>query len=258
MQACVIKISHIVVIFFPRHFLAQNLNFLYYIEIWDAHISSSSIVEDYDDLLKLYYMKNSLCMSQNLNMWSLASESKRSILIVIDLNCMWLTILEFWSFNRCKVIHFDPQVIRLKFRPELHVVVWWWKIMMKNLFYNMLWYRSPNNKRSREKHKQSIVASNISRSPTITTKPFVPSIWGRLHEPKVNYAGSGTWISFLHSFLSSNMPSLRPLPSISCCISSIHVFFGLSCALLTCSNLIHSTRWTGASVGLRRTRLSFY
>jgi len=41
-----------------------------------------------------------------------------------------------------------------------------------------------------------------------TTKPFVPSIWGRLHEPKENYAGSGTWISFLHSFLSSNMPSL--------------------------------------------------
>ena len=27
---------------------------------------------------------------------------------------------------------------------------------------------------------------------TTTTKPFVPSIWGRLHEPKENYAGSGT------------------------------------------------------------------
>jgi len=49
-----------------------------------------------------------------------------------------------------------------------------------------------------------------------TTKPFVPNIWGRLHEPKKNYAGSGTWINFLHSFLSSNMPSLRPLASISC------------------------------------------
>jgi len=24
---------------------------------------------------------------------------------------------------------------------------------------------------------------------TTTTKPFVPSIWGRLHEPKENYAG---------------------------------------------------------------------
>ena len=53
----------------------------------------------------------------------------------------------------------------------------------------------------------------------------------RLHEPKENYAGSGTWISFLHSFLSSNMPSWRPLASISCRITSIHVFFGLPCAL---------------------------
>jgi len=42
---------------------------------------------------------------------------------------------------------------------------------------------------------------------TTTIKPFVSSIWGRLHEPKENYARSGTWISFLHSFLSSNMPS---------------------------------------------------
>ena len=66
---------------------------------------------------------------------------------------------------------------------------------------------------------------------TTTTKPFVPSIWGRLHEPKENYAWSGIWISFLHSFLSSNMPSLRPLTSISCHITSIHVFFGLPCAL---------------------------
>ena len=58
---------------------------------------------------------------------------------------------------------------------------------------------------------------------TTTTKPFVLSIWGRLHEPKENYAGSGIWISFLHSFLSSNMPALRPFASISCCIASIHV-----------------------------------
>jgi len=90
-------------------------------------------------------------------------------------------------------------------------------------------------------------------STTTTTKPFVPSIWGRLHEPKENYAGSGTWISFLHSFLSSNMPSLRPLTSISCRITSIHVFFGLPCALLTCPNLICSTHRTDASVGLRHT-----
>ena len=27
---------------------------------------------------------------------------------------------------------------------------------------------------------------------TTTTKPFIPGIWGRLHEPKENYAGSGT------------------------------------------------------------------
>ena len=88
---------------------------------------------------------------------------------------------------------------------------------------------------------------------TTTTKPFVPSIWGRLHEPKENCAGSGTWISFLHSFPSSNMSSLRPLASISCRITSIHVFFGLSCALLACPNLIGSTRQIGASVGLRCT-----
>ena len=46
---------------------------------------------------------------------------------------------------------------------------------------------------------------------TTITKPFVPSIWGRLHEPKENYAGSGTCINFLYSFLSCNMPSLRDL-----------------------------------------------
>jgi len=52
---------------------------------------------------------------------------------------------------------------------------------------------------------------------------------------------------------SSNMPSLRPLAFISCCITSIHVFFGLPCALLTCPNWIRSTRQTGASIGLRHT-----
>ena len=86
----------------------------------------------------------------------------------------------------------------------------------------------------------------LGHTTTTTTKPFVPSIWGRLHEPKENYSGSGTWISFLHSFLSSNMPSLRHLASISCRITSIHVFFGLPCALLTCPKLIRSTRWTDA------------
>ena len=92
--------------------------------------------------------------------------------------------------------------------------------------------------------------SSLMYSLATTTKPFVPSIWGRLHEPKKNYVRSGTWISFFHSFLSSNMPSLRPLASISCCITSIHVFFGLPCALLTCPKLIRSTRRTGASIGL--------
>ena len=89
-------------------------------------------------------------------------------------------------------------------------------------------------------------------SNTTTTKRFIPGIWSRLHEPKENYVRSGTWISFLHSFLSSNMPSLRPLASISCCITSIHVFFGLPFALLTCPKMISSTRRTGASVGLHR------
>ena len=85
---------------------------------------------------------------------------------------------------------------------------------------------------------------------TITTKSFVLSIWGRLHERKENYTGSSTWINFLHSFLSSNMPSIRPLASISWRITSIHVFFGLPYALLACPNLIRSTRRSGASVGL--------
>ena len=94
----------------------------------------------------------------------------------------------------------------------------------------------------------------LCSQPTTTTKPFVPSIWGRLHEPKENYVRSRTWISFLHWFLSSNMSSLRPLASISCRVSSIRVFFSVSCALLTCPNLICSTRRTDASVSLRRTR----
>ena len=76
---------------------------------------------------------------------------------------------------------------------------------------------------------------------------------GRLHEQKENYARSGKWINFLHLFLSSNMPPLRPLTSISCHITTIHVFFGLSCALLTCPDLIRYTHRTGASVGLSRT-----
>jgi len=29
---------------------------------------------------------------------------------------------------------------------------------------------------------------------TTTTKPFVPSIWGRLHEPKENYAGTKPFV----------------------------------------------------------------
>jgi len=49
------------------------------------------------------------------------------------------------------------------------------------------------------------------------------------------------------------MPSLRPLASISCRIISIHVFFGLPCALLTYPKLIRSTCRTGTFVGLRRT-----
>ena len=93
----------------------------------------------------------------------------------------------------------------------------------------------------------------LARNNQTTTKPFVPSIWDRLHEPKENYAGSGTWINFLHSILSSNMPSLRPLASISCRITSIHIFFSLPCALLICPNLIRFTRQPDASVSLRRT-----
>jgi len=34
------------------------------------------------------------------------------------------------------------------------------------------------------------IAFAYSQTYTTTTKPFDPSIWGRLHEPKENYAGS--------------------------------------------------------------------
>ena len=49
------------------------------------------------------------------------------------------------------------------------------------------------------------------------------------------------------------MSLLSPLASISCYITSIHVFFYLPSVLLTFPKLIHSTCQTGASVGLRRT-----
>ena len=62
-----------------------------------------------------------------------------------------------------------------------------------------------------------------SRVTTTTTKPFVPSIWGRLHEPKENYARLGTWISFLHSFLSSNMPLLRLRQCTVHCLSQVRI-----------------------------------
>jgi len=38
--------------------------------------------------------------------------------------------------------------------------------------------------------KSIVKLSNPSR--ITTTKPFVPSIWDRLHELQENYAGSGT------------------------------------------------------------------
>ena len=56
--------------------------------------------------------------------------------------------------------------------------------------------------------------------------------------------------------LIEQLPLLRPLAFISCRITSIHVFFDLPCALLTCPKLIRSTRRTGASAGLCRTRLN--
>ena len=43
------------------------------------------------------------------------------------------------------------------------------------------------------------------------------------------------------------------IASISCRMTSIHIFFGLPCALLICPNLIRATRRIDASVGLRRT-----
>lgn len=50
-------------------------------------------------------------------------------------------------------------------------------------------------------------------------------------------------------FLSSNVPPIRPLTSISFHISSIYFLFGRSYALLTCRTLIISTCRTGASTG---------
>ena len=65
---------------------------------------------------------------------------------------------------------------------------------------------------------------------TTTTKPFVPSI-------RVGYMNQ------------KRIMSDRAHGSAF----SIHVFFGLPCALLTCPKLIRSTRRTGALAGLRRT-----
>ena len=102
-------------------------------------------------------------------------------------------------------------------------------------------------------------------STTTTTKPFVPSIQDRLPDPKENYAESGTWISFLYSFLSSSMSSLRPLASISFRITSIHVFLGLSCALAGQTHLqvyvAHDQTIIGGFLSsslLQRLRLSQY
>jgi len=123
----------------------------------------------------------------------------------------------------------------------VHWWVWWLHLnWIRTRLLNLLYFAG-------------LVLGSSLLTTTTTTKPFISSIWGRLHETKENYVGSDTWINFLHSFLSSNMPSLRPLASISCRITSIYVFFGLPRAILTCPNLILFTYRTGASVGLRRT-----
>ena len=97
---------------------------------------------------------------------------------------------------------------------------------MHNILTKKAWEKYRNNKivsKDRSQHARRCRVPERSWEPweletlqawstatATTTKPFVPSIWGRLHEPKENYDGLGTWISFLHSFLSSNIPSLRP------------------------------------------------
>ena len=87
---------------------------------------------------------------------------------------------------------------------------------------------------------------------TTTTKPFVSSIWGRLHEPKENYVESGTLINFLHSFLSSNVFFIK---TFNLYILSYHLYPCFLRSPLHSFNLplIRFTRRTGASVGLRRT-----
>ena len=43
-----------------------------------------------------------------------------------------------------------------------------------------------------EEEDRLLALHTKNKQTTTTTKPFVPSIWDRLHEPKENYAGSGT------------------------------------------------------------------
>ena len=104
----------------------------------------------------------------------------------------------------------------------VYSVSWWhsmdhhWREKYLNYIGNMLLYRNTRTI-SETCYCIGILELNWKQATecnTTTTKPFVPSIWGRLHEPKENYAGSGTWIKFLHSFLSSSMPSFRLLNAI--------------------------------------------
>ena len=62
--------------------------------------------------------------------------------------------------------------------------------------------------------------------------------------------------AFSTHFYRAIILSLSPLAFISCRTTSIHIFFGLSFALLTCPKLISYTRWTGASVNLHHTWLN--
>ena len=98
--------------------------------------------------------------------------------------------------------------------------------------------------------------STDSRTPRelrSTTKPFVPSIWGRLHEPKKRIT-----LDRAHGSVSPLIPIEQYVftKTFSLHILSYYLhpcFLRSPCALLTCLKLIRSTRRTGASVSLRRT-----
>jgi len=73
------------------------------------------------------------------------------------------------SNRSCKQLHWDGN--------DVHFLLSWEK------------YFHPLEKLTKFKSPLGENPLDTTTTTTTTFKPFVPSIWGRLHEPKENYAG---------------------------------------------------------------------